>query len=300
MSTIPWILISIAVFIIILGFLVFLLARKKRRPTDYYSIFILGICLIIVGIPSGNYAISLLGLIYVIFGLKNKHLWKKNRFNWKKLNKSERKIYAIMMGFILFMVVASVVAFFIFENQVETQSEVNTCIASGGKIMTQMCCKSVGDFPNTCMIGACGCSLENSHEISICVCPENNCFDGKSCVPFPNSFTECSKVGFPIIETYPRQCQLPNGKTFIEGDKFCTSKITGEVMSAFEAMRIAIKSECENRLTDPYLEHSVCNENTGTWWIDLDIEKSGCSPACVVNINTGEAEINWRCTGLLE
>ena len=32
---------------------------------------------------------------------------------------------------------------------------------------------------------------------------------------------------------------------------------------------------------------------------DLDIEKAGCNPACVINVETRTAEINWRCTGLL-
>jgi len=42
-----------------------------------------------------------------------------------------------------------------------------------------------------------------------------------------------------------------------------------------------------------------CNENTNTWWIDLDLEKEGCAPACVVNVLDKSAEINWRCTGLI-
>jgi hypothetical protein len=42
-----------------------------------------------------------------------------------------------------------------------------------------------------------------------------------------------------------------------------------------------------------------CNEGTGTMWINLDMEKAGCNPACVIHVETGEAEINWRCTGLL-
>lgn len=44
----------------------------------------------------------------------------------------------------------------------------------------------------------------------------------------------------------------------------------------------------------------MCNEITGTWWIDLDVEDAeGCNPACVINVVTNQAEINWRCTGLL-
>lgn len=66
-------------------------------------------------------------------------------------------------------------------------------------------------------------------------------------------------------------------------------------MSLTEAREIALISECGDRLKDI----QVCNEGTGTWWIDLDIEKEGCAPACVVDLKTGMASINWRCTGLV-
>ena len=70
---------------------------------------------------------------------------------------------------------------------------------------------------------------------------------------------------------------------------------TGNELGLAEAKELAIASECGDRL----LENIMCNENTGTWWIDLEIDKPGCAPACVVNVNTKEAVINWRCTGLL-
>jgi hypothetical protein len=57
-----------------------------------------------------------------------------------------------------------------------------SCINSGGIVETSLCCKSASDFPNSCMIGACGCSPENSHSVKICECPEGKCFDGNICV----------------------------------------------------------------------------------------------------------------------
>lgn len=66
-------------------------------------------------------------------------------------------------------------------------------------------------------------------------------------------------------------------------------------LSLDEAKEIADASECGSN----FGENFVCNENTGTYWLDLNLEKPGCNPACVVNIETGEAEINWRCTGLI-
>ncbi len=41
------------------------------------------------------------------------------------------------------------------------------------------------------------------------------------------------------------------------------------------------------------------NSSSQTWWFTLprDPDHEGCSPACVVNDQTKEADINWRCTG---
>ncbi len=65
-------------------------------------------------------------------------------------------------------------------------------------------------------------------------------------------------------------------------------------MSFSDAMAIA-GEQCGDNAT----MNRICNEGTKTWWIDMDIVRPGCSPACVVNVETRTAEINWRCTGLL-
>jgi hypothetical protein len=56
------------------------------------------------------------------------------------------------------------------------------CLQSGGTVSTGLCCRAVESFPNTCTIGACGCAPDASHEVAICICPTNTCFDGESCV----------------------------------------------------------------------------------------------------------------------
>lgn len=70
-----------------------------------------------------------------------------------------------------------------------------------------------------------------------------------------------------------------------------------EGLTLEEAREIALNSSCidEGNLTDNY----IYNEVTNTWWFDMDIVKEGCAPACVVDEETGTAEINWRCTGLI-
>lgn len=64
--------------------------------------------------------------------------------------------------------------------QKSTQEQ--ACIDSGGIVTIASCCKSSNDFPSSCLIGACGCALENSHEVKACDCGEGKCFDGEKCV----------------------------------------------------------------------------------------------------------------------
>jgi len=109
-----------------------------------------------------------------------------------------------------------------------------------------------------------------------------------------NSFDECTRAGYPVLESYPRQCKTENDQTFTEEN--CVDSESKSILTLADAKQIAIESECGDVLKDTY----VCNENTGTYWIDLNIEKPGCVPACVVDIITREAVINWRCTGLIE
>jgi len=104
------------------------------------------------------------------------------------------------------------------------------------------------------------------------------------------NFEECAAAGNPVMESYPRQCGA-DGKTFTEVIK----------MDIEEAEQIAEKSEC--KVKGDLIKDAIFNENTNTWWINLEIKpefaKEGCSPACVISTVTKEAEINWRCTGLI-
>jgi predicted outer membrane repeat protein len=56
------------------------------------------------------------------------------------------------------------------------------CLRTGGAVSTGLCCQAVESFPNICAIGACGCAPDASHEVDVCICPTNTCFDGESCV----------------------------------------------------------------------------------------------------------------------
>lgn len=92
-----------------------------------------------------------------------------------------KKIFYII---IIFVVVLTGVLFFTFKNKTSAPviSDLEkSCVASGGTVQESNCCKLVSDFPNTCAIGACGCSSENSKITKVCACPNSGCWDGSKC-----------------------------------------------------------------------------------------------------------------------
>ena len=109
---IPWILIAVGGVLVILLALLLFLKKGKRYPTDYYAIFIMGICFMPLGLTMDNHFFFILGLIYMALGLANKDKWKKNHKTWDKLDKDQRKMMLLLIGLLVLLVLAGFVAFF--------------------------------------------------------------------------------------------------------------------------------------------------------------------------------------------
>ena len=103
----------------------------------------------------------------------------------------------------------------------------------------------------------------------------------------PKPVEDCGKKVKVVEET----------KDKLDDMSVCISQ-DGVRMNYEEAKKIAEEGCKEGILKE---EHS-CNDYGGTWWIDFapDEPKEGCNPACVVDVDTKTAEINWRCTGLIK
>ncbi|MFA6252036.1 MAG: hypothetical protein WCX74_01410 [Candidatus Paceibacterota bacterium] len=76
---------------------------------------------------------------------------------------------------------------FVFENGILKEANASTvaekgCTSTGGKVVTTSCCKTAIDFSNNCLIGACGCSPNNSKQVRSCSCSSGKCFDGNECI----------------------------------------------------------------------------------------------------------------------
>jgi len=94
-----------------------------------------------------------------------------------------KKFFVIFISIIVIVTALYLIMYFTIPKNQEKpgNNQGQLCIDSGGSITTANCCISASDFPNLCLIGSCGCSSDNSHEIKICECP-NGCWDGTKCV----------------------------------------------------------------------------------------------------------------------
>ena len=115
MDTILWILISVAVSIVILGILAifFIKADEGKHKVDYYSLFIMGVIWLVVGIPLDNSFLWILGIIFFIVGLANKDKWKKNKTDWKKVTKKQKNILYITIAMLFLLVAAGIIVFWL-------------------------------------------------------------------------------------------------------------------------------------------------------------------------------------------
>jgi len=92
----------------------------------------------------------------------------------------------------------------------QKSAQEQACLDSGGTVSTTSCCKTSNDFPNSCLIGACGCSPTDSHEVKTCNCVEGKCFNGTECVA---KSTEENTVGVKVGDWVMYKNSLYNSKT---------------------------------------------------------------------------------------
>lgn len=118
-----------------------------------------------------------------------------------------------------------------------------------------------------------------------------------SSTPEIKTFEECVAKGYKVEGKSPyRDCTVNDNLVYLEVET-CKAP-TGESMSYFEALNLFNNEHCSWEGSPK--ETHFCNETTGTWWIDIQTYRKGCNPACVINVATKKAEVNWRCTGAIE
>lgn len=112
---------------------------------------------------------------------------------------------------------------------------------------------------------------------------------------------EWIKHGNPSAPKPSEDCELVSPTVNLRENQIekCQT-VSGKSMGLDEALMVA-EEQCKEGVLEIQKEY-FCNDTTGTWWIgfDPDEPKEGCNPACVVDVETETAEINWRCTGIIE
>ncbi|MCU0653214.1 MAG: hypothetical protein MUD10_03055 [Candidatus Pacebacteria bacterium] len=110
------------------------------------------------------------------------------------------------------------------------------------------------------------------------------------------SFEQCVAAGKEVVGEKPnRKCIVSLDLAYIE-IMTCTAP-TGEFLSIYEAQRLFDSGPCS--IEGSAKGEFICNDGTGTWWVDIQAYREGCNPACVIDVVTKKAEVNWRCTGAL-
>ena len=79
-NVIIWTVLAILILALLLAIIVtFVTKKRKRRGPDYYAFFWMGIIWLGFGIPFKMYALSVIGLVFMIIGLVNKKSGKRTK-----------------------------------------------------------------------------------------------------------------------------------------------------------------------------------------------------------------------------
>lgn len=98
-------------------------------------------------------------------------------------------------------------------------------------------------------------------------------FTGTGGSPIVTNFEECEKAGYPVMESYPRQCAIPDGTTFIETLKEeCIITGCSKQVCASEHVTTTCVYEPEYSC----LKYAVCETqaNGECGWTENDVFKS--------------------------
>jgi len=114
---------------------------------------------------------------------------------------------------IIIIIIVAGIGYWIYQSMTtpeELSAKEQACINSGGEVSTSLCCQATGDFPDLCLVGPCGCSPDNSHQVKICDCGPDKCFNGSECVTLDKALTldwnsyKNEKYGYSL--QYPTDC----------------------------------------------------------------------------------------------
>ncbi|MFH1452074.1 MAG: hypothetical protein ABIF88_02795 [archaeon] len=120
MIEIDWTIPSILALLIITAFLVFYATRNKKQKINYRSLFLVGVVWIAIGIPLKNYIISLIGIAFMLAGIKNKkELESKKHKSEKELTSKKKKIYIFWMILLTLVLISGIVTYILLQLKIK-------------------------------------------------------------------------------------------------------------------------------------------------------------------------------------
>jgi hypothetical protein len=102
-------IITMGIILILFAVLFEIMSKKKKRSTDYYALFLIGILWLALSFLLRSWIFGGLGIIFSIAGLMNREKWKKNRQTWSKLDKKDRIARIINVIFLVILVIVGIV-----------------------------------------------------------------------------------------------------------------------------------------------------------------------------------------------
>jgi len=114
-----WIIWAVLGLLVLLGVVAVAVRGGKKRGTDYYALFVMGVTWIPLGIvflyvdSSLGGLFFILGLVYTAVGILHKDEWKKNHRTLGQLSAGERKWKIGVIILLGLLALAGVVVFFL-------------------------------------------------------------------------------------------------------------------------------------------------------------------------------------------
>ncbi len=106
-------IIAILVLLILLAAVAWKTKDKKKRPTDFRALFIMGLIWFVFGVPFKESSLWIVGLILMVVGLVHKDKWKTNTRTWNKCSKQEQKRQFILFTVLTILLALGVVVYFV-------------------------------------------------------------------------------------------------------------------------------------------------------------------------------------------
>jgi hypothetical protein len=113
--------------------------------------------------------------------------------------------------------------------------------------------------------------------------------DGKKPVPVVTSFETCASAGYPVMESFPRQCKTPDGRTYAEEIK------VNPIYTNSSSDLIVVDLPFPGAVTGK--EFTVKGKARGTWFFEASfpimiVDKNGA----VLGTYVAKAQSDWMTT----